>query len=289
VPESAINRQRPSLPCQTVLSTLTNDDVLYIHQCVCEDFSKGDDPVGFGGTRDDGALLDSAVYRQHIGFEGKLKFGGTYENAATLAFGLCCNHPFNNGNKRTALVAMLAHLERNHHSVFGINQGDLYGMIKDVATHTLGIGRVPPRRKNREYTRREADEEVQAIAEWLKPRARKIHRGEQQITYRQLGQILAKHGFKLANPKSNYIGIYKKVKRRKGPLRKQKTEWIRIEKIGYPSGGRLVGMNQIKHIRRVCALDEPHGCDTESFYEGADKIEPFINAYWTVLTRLSKE
>src|SRR5680860_775925 len=108
------------------LSTLSVEDVVYIHRRVCEDFSGGDDPVGFGGTRDNGQLLESAVYRQHIGFDGSLKFGGTYENAATLAFGICCNHPFNNGNKRTALVAMLAHLQRNNHSVFGINQDDLY-------------------------------------------------------------------------------------------------------------------------------------------------------------------
>jgi death-on-curing family protein len=272
------------------LSTLSVEDVLYIHRRVCEDFATADDPVGFGGTRDQGQLLESAVYRQHIGFGGNLKFGGTYESAATLAFGLCCNHPFNNGNKRTALVAMLAHLQQNHHSVFGINQDDLYAMIKDVATHTLGIGRIPPRRKRQDdYTPREADEEVQAIASWLEPRARKIHRGEQQITYRQLTQILAKHGFKLAERKSNYAGIFKEVRKRKGPLLKLTVEWQRVGKIGYPSEGRLVGMKEIKHIRRICELDEPNGCDTESFYEGADRIEPFINGYRKVLTRLSKE
>ena len=271
-----------------MLHTLTVEDVQHIHRRVFEDFADGDDPIGFGGTRDGGALLDSAVYRQHVGFDNKLKFHDTYANAATLTFGLCCNHPFNNGNKRTALVAMLAHLEQNNHSVFGINQKDLYEMIKGVATHTLGV-RIPRRRKNQEYTPREADDEVAAIATWLEPRARKIHRGEQQITYRQLGQLLGRHGFKLAGQKSNYIGIYKEVTRRKAPLLKKTTEWSRVAKIGYPGGGRLVGMKEIKHIRRVCELDEPHGCDTESFYEGADRIEPFINEYRGVLTRLSKE
>lgn len=271
------------------MKTLSVDDVLYIHRRVCEDFADGADPVGFGGTRDGGQLLDSAVYRQHIGFDGRLKYDGTYENAATLAFGLCCNHPFNNGNKRTALVAMLAHLQENNHSVFGINQDDLYAMIKDVATHTLGLGRIPPRRKNRDYTPREADEEVAAIAKWLEPRARKIHRGEQQVTYRQLAQLLSPHGFQIEKRKSNYAAILKRVEKRKGPLRKRTVEWQRVGKMGYPSDGRLVGMNEIKHIRRVCGLDEPSGCDTESFYEGADKIEPFINGYRKVLTRLSKE
>jgi death-on-curing family protein len=271
------------------LSNLSLEDVEYIHRRVCQDFAGTDDPVGFGGTRDGGQLLESAVYRQHIGFGGNLKFGDAYSNAATLAFGLCCNHPFNNGNKRTALVAMLAHLDANGHSVFGINQNDLYSMIKDVATHTLSRGRVPPRRKNQDYTPAEADEEVKAIADWLQPRARKIRRGEQQITYRQLGPLMARHGFKVEKSKSNYAGIYKAVKKRKIPFAKKTVEWQRVAKIGYPSDGRLVGMNEIKYIRKECGLDEPNGCDTEAFYEGADKIEPFINSYRKVLTRLSKE
>ena len=49
-------------------------------------------------------------------------------------------------------------------------------MIKAVATHTLGV-RVRPRRKNQEYTRREADEEVAANASWLRRRAREVTRG----------------------------------------------------------------------------------------------------------------
>jgi len=183
---------------------------------------------------------------------------------------------------------MLAHLQQNNHSVFGINQRQLYTMIKDVATHTLGV-RIPPRRKNPAYSPREADDEVAAIAKWLEPRARKLHRGEQRITYKQLGQILQRHGFKLAKPKSNYIGIYKEVTTRKPPLLKKETQWKKIETIGYPSPGKIVGVKEIKHVRRVCELDEPSGCDTESFYEEADKIEPFINAYRNVLTRLSKE
>src|SRR4051794_23296475 len=118
-------------------SMLTVEDVLHIHQRVCEDFAESGDPVGIGGVREKG-LLESAVLRQQVGYGGKLKYPDPYENAATLTFGICCGHPFNNGNKRTALVAMLAHLDANGHAVFGMNQMDLYRMIKAVATHDLG-------------------------------------------------------------------------------------------------------------------------------------------------------
>lgn len=270
-------------------ATLTVEDVLHIHHRVCEDFANSGDPVGFGGTREAG-LLESAVLRQHVGYGGKLKYEDPYENAATLTFGICCGHPFNNGNKRTALVAMLAHLDANGHAVFGLNQTELYRMIKAVATHDLGR-RIPIRRKRRkehDYSAREADVEVHEIAKWLGKQARKIQRGEQSVTYRQLKQLLASHGYYLRTMKSNSIGIYRKVTVRT-PLLKKRDEWKHIGKMSWPGEGRVVPIRELKTVRRICKLDEPSGCDTESFYGDADKIEPFINEYRSVLARLSKE
>jgi death-on-curing family protein len=272
----------------TMPATLSVEDVLHIHERVCRDFAESDDPVGMTGPRDRG-LLESAVSRQHVGLGTTWKYPDPYENAATLTFGLCCGHPFHNGNKRTALVAMLAHLDRNGYSVFGINQRDLYAMIKAVATHRLGI-RVPRRRRNSDYTRREADEEVAAIADWLRPRARRVKRGERQITYRQLRALLAARGYSLANPKNNSIGVYREVEIRRLPVvGKKRRDLKRIGTIGYPGDGKVVGVKDVKNVRRLCGLDEASGCDSDSFYEGADLIEPFINEYRGVLRRLSKE
>src|SRR5438105_4615900 len=87
------------------------------------------------------ALLESAVGRQWVGFGDRLKYPNPVENAATLAYGLCCDHAFHNGNKRTALVAMLVHLDRNKWSLFEVGQNALYALIIDVAEHTLGLRR----------------------------------------------------------------------------------------------------------------------------------------------------
>ena len=54
--------------------------------------------------------LSSAVARQHLGFRGVSKYTTEAEVAATLFYGLCMNHCFENGNKRTALVSMLVFL-----------------------------------------------------------------------------------------------------------------------------------------------------------------------------------
>lgn len=83
------------------------------------------------------ALLESAVGRQWTSLNGGLKYPHPVDNAATLLFGICCDHPFHNGNNRTALVAMLVHLDRNQHTLFNTSQNELYDLMIDVAGHTL--------------------------------------------------------------------------------------------------------------------------------------------------------
>src|SRR5262245_17511958 len=112
------------------------------------------------------ALLESAVFRQSVSLGSTRKYPDPLSNAATLAFGLCCDHPFYNGNKRTALVAMLVHLDRNHLCLYRTTQSMLYQFMLAVANHSLGV-RVDPRRPDKHPTTPSADEQVAAIREWL--------------------------------------------------------------------------------------------------------------------------
>lgn len=148
-------------------ATLSYEDILAIHNRVIADFADDEDPVGLAGPRDEGRLLESVVGRQFVGFGDFLKYDDPYRNAASLTFGLCCGHPFHNGNKRTALVSMLAHLDRNGLTIFGVKKRELYGMIKLVAEHKLGV-RDDPRSRKRGYSKRESDDEVDALAQWLR-------------------------------------------------------------------------------------------------------------------------
>ena len=70
---------------------------------------------GLDGIRDEG-LLQSALHRceQCAHYEPDASLAVL---AASLAFGLARNHPFNDGNKRIALVASFAFLEINGRSV----------------------------------------------------------------------------------------------------------------------------------------------------------------------------
>lgn len=69
----------------------------------------------FGGTpelrsRD---LLESAVSAPQAAFGGNSVFGDLIEVAAAYLFYLCSNHPFVDGNKRTAFGACIVFLKLN--------------------------------------------------------------------------------------------------------------------------------------------------------------------------------
>jgi death-on-curing protein len=67
---------------------------------------------GARGIRDE-ALLESAVAAPQATMMGEPLISDPVEIAAAYLFYLCRNHPFFDGNKRTALAACLVFLEKN--------------------------------------------------------------------------------------------------------------------------------------------------------------------------------
>ena len=67
---------------------------------------------GSPGIRDT-ALLESAVAAPEATMMGKPLLAGPLEMAAAYLYYLCRNHPFVDGNKRTALAAALVFLSEN--------------------------------------------------------------------------------------------------------------------------------------------------------------------------------
>ena len=69
---------------------------------------------GSDGIRDKG-LLESALFRPH----NQYNYGNPtiFELAAAYGYGLTNNHPFIDGNKRTAYVVMRTFLELNGYSI----------------------------------------------------------------------------------------------------------------------------------------------------------------------------
>lgn len=268
------------------LRTLSIEEVLSIHETLVADFAASNDPISPPGVRSIG-LLQSAVGRQTTGLGGTLKYPDPVSNAATLLYGLCNDHPFHNGNKRTALVATLVHLDRNKLTLFDTSQSDLYDLMLKVASHSL-FGGVDKRAKN---PRRQAsaDDEVEKIAKWLHDRADRVRRGERQITYREIRRILERFGFFLERPHDNLIEVIRYCEERRGWI---KPRTVRARKhvgtMGWPGENREMGVAEIKKIRQMCALREEDGIDSEAFYNDAAIIDSFVNRYRSVLRRLAK-
>ena len=67
---------------------------------------------GSPGLRDEN-LLESAIAAPQATMMGRPLISDRIEIAAAYLFYLCCNHPFIDGNKRTALASCLVFLETN--------------------------------------------------------------------------------------------------------------------------------------------------------------------------------
>ena len=71
---------------------------------------------GLDGIRDEG-LLDSALNVPFQTFAGQDLYPTILEKAVRLGYGLICNHPFLDGNKRIGTHVMLVFLEINQLSL----------------------------------------------------------------------------------------------------------------------------------------------------------------------------
>jgi death-on-curing protein len=266
------------------LQTLSVEEVRRIHFALVEEFQSSSNPIFPPGVKSEN-LLASAVSRQDTSIGGTLKYPDPFSNAATLAFGICCDHPFHNGNKRTALVSLLAHLYKNRLSLAGVAEADLYNLVITISIHAVATGK---KKSKHAVDRPCPDDEISAVSGWIRANSRSIQRGERQITYRQLRQILEHFGYVLKNPKGNAIDIYRREKSWGLLLRPSEVQ-IRIGSIPFPGDGTIVSVKDIKYVRKLCRLVPDHGVDTEDFYGEGQPLDAFIIQHRDILHRLASK
>lgn len=92
---------------------INTDDVLKAHYILADYFT--DESSGIpaekmlAGLRSPD-LLYSAICRQSVSFGNSQKYTNPFDICATLFFGLTKDHPFHDGNKRTALLILIKQL-----------------------------------------------------------------------------------------------------------------------------------------------------------------------------------
>jgi len=127
------------------LKYLTPQQVLAIHYKMVERFG------GSHGIRDIG-LLESAVARPQASFDGEDLYITIFDKAAALLQSLLKNHPFVDGNKRTALTSSGMFLRINGYKLINAHKDEVEFAVK-VDNHNLTL---------------------EEIANWLKKNSHKL-------------------------------------------------------------------------------------------------------------------
>lgn len=103
----------------------TIQDIYELHNQLEEAF------ILSSGVRDEN-LLASAVNTPFQTFMGNDLYPSIYDKAAQLCYGIAKNHPFTDGNKRTALHSMYVYLIINGFDITATQQ-EVEDLIIDVA------------------------------------------------------------------------------------------------------------------------------------------------------------
>src|SRR5579885_445339 len=261
---------------------LSLGEVLKAHFLIANHFYLEGTGLGGVGPRDVG-LLQSAIHRQMVSFDGLIKWRDRYDVCATLLYGLIKNHPFYDANKRTAFLCALYQLYK-----FGrcpsVDEKQFEDFAVEIADNALN-----------KYARfqdfvksRDSDPEVKFIAHYLRKNTREIDKKFYSVTYRQLDTILGRYGCGLANAHGNRIDVVRRESRRRsflGLFGREEPVEVRLGQIGFPRWTAQVGKGALKTVREVTGLTAERGIDSASFFRGLDPMQSLITTYHQPLMR----
>jgi len=108
-----------------MIKFLNKDTILTFHQDQLKRYG------GKAGVRDE-KLLESALAQPEASFGGEYVHKDLFHMAAAYGFHLCQNHPFYDGNKRTALIAMYTFLYVNGYQIVA-DKKSLFAVMMDLA------------------------------------------------------------------------------------------------------------------------------------------------------------
>jgi death-on-curing protein len=105
-----------------------------IHEVLIERFG------GMSGIRDRG-ILESAIYRPYQTFDGNDLYPDSIDKAAAIFESIISNHPFADGNKRTAYVLMRLILMDGKMDLY-VSEDEKYNFVISAAKGELNFGQI---------------------------------------------------------------------------------------------------------------------------------------------------
>ncbi len=125
--------------------------ILFIHDCLVVWFADSEDPFSPSGIKNMG-LLESAIARPFQSVAGADAYPSPFDKAGALFHSLINNHPFHNGNKRTALISSAVYLASCGFSLEKCSDDEMFSFTLDITNHRIS---------------RQRKSEVQVISSWL--------------------------------------------------------------------------------------------------------------------------
>ncbi len=236
--------------------------IVFIHQHLTEFFADKEDPISPPGVKDM-STIESAAGRPYATAGGRDAYPTVFLKAASLFHSIACNHSFQNGNKRAALLSTLYFLSEHGYWVDRCDDDEMYEFTRMIAAHEVAEDR---------------RSEVPAIAEWLERNSRRQQKGEKPLKLPALRDALSRFGFELRDSGKTFDVI-------------QGREVVEtILKKGM-QGFEDYDQAYISELRKRLRLTPEHGIDSARFYgqKGiADELNQFMQLRLDVMKRLAK-
>lgn len=257
---------------------LSEQDIEAIHTALVDDFREADDPIEPPGVRSRN-LLSSAAFAPHTSLGNTQKYPTVEFAAAALFHRVILDHAFFNGNKRTAVVALVVFLNENN-LVLTCTEDELFRISLRTAQHAL----VPLSADEL------ADREVFDLATWIRSNSRQVDHSERPMKWLKLKQRLRELGCQWApaSGKGNRLNIFREVEiPKRGLIRERIEKELLQTQVAYAGDGTEADREVVHKIRRDLRLDDLHGCDSNTFYDSAI-VDEFITKYRRLLRQLGR-
>jgi len=238
------------------------EDVIEIHDHLVRLFESDDDPISPPGIRSLN-LLESACYRPLTAIGKTEKYPSIEQKAAALFHSLTKNHPFHNGNKRTAVVTLLMLLHRNDRILsMSVNDNTLYDFVIAVTSDEFPT-------PNHSLS---TDQVVEEIAKWIKSNTQtsQIKLGAMKISEFKKKCELA--GAKIKDTDGGAFVI------------SHKDKSIRISH----STKELSGPVVVTYLNRLNLNEAKSGIPLSEFQQGVSAEREQIHRFIATLKRLAK-
>lgn len=275
------------------LYVLDSDCVIQLHNLLSNNYHLIDklDAIEPPGLKSQNGL-ESSVLRQKIGVGNWLKYECSFQNCATLVFGLIKNHAFNNGNKRVAFLSMIKHLYENGYVIKAdTKHQEIYKVLLAIADNCFKEEILNNYNKKlaRDFRGKEdwSDETIiLVLARWLKTISESKNISQKSsLKIQKLKEILTSKNIDLTvNGKD--IKLYQ-IKKESFLGFKLSDKIINVRKYSIGTNSSEINVSTINKIRKDYALSHSDGYDNKAFYYDESFIDKEMTTYKQIIYKLS--